>query len=96
MIDGVSEDSQDAELWLAKFKGLYNHCDPGKRDSLLDQLHSAITRDDLVTIAVDSGTVVGALKHLKLGKSDGRDSLLSCFVMATQMNVFVTPSFPKV
>ena len=96
VIDGVSGDSQVTELWSAKFKELYNHCDPSKRDSLLDQLHSAITRDDLVTIAVDSGTVVGALKHLKLGKSDGRDSLLSCFVMATQMNVFVTPSFPKV
>jgi len=44
--------------------------DPIKAVSLLDQLHSAIARDDLLTIAVDSGTVVGALKHLKLGKSD--------------------------
>ena len=50
VIDGVSGDSQVTELWSAKFKELYNHCDPSKRDSLLDQLHSVITREDLVTI----------------------------------------------
>ena len=41
---------------------VYNCCDPSNRDSLLDQLHSVTTGDDLVTIAVDSDTVVGALK----------------------------------
>ena len=44
--------------------------------NLLDQLHSVITRDDLVPIVIDSGSVVGTLKHLKAGKSDGR-SLMS-------------------
>jgi len=50
------------------------------KKTLLDQLHSAITRDDLVTIAVNSGTVVGALKRFKLGKLDGR-SLMSDHVL---------------
>jgi len=80
VIDGVSGDTQVTELWSAKFKELYNRCDPSKRDSLLDQLHSVITREDLATIAVDSDTVVGALKRLKLGKSDGR-SLMSDHVL---------------
>ena len=65
---------------LKRFKELYNRCDPSKRETLLDQLHSVITREDLVTIAVDSDTVVGALKRLKLGKSDGR-SLMSDHVL---------------
>ena len=59
MIDG---DPQVAELWSIKFKNLYNHCDPSKRDSLLDQFHSVITGDDLEPI--DSETVAGALKRL--------------------------------
>ena len=50
------------------------------RDSLLDQLHSVITGDDLVPIVIDSDTVVGALRWLKLGKSDGR-SLMSDHVL---------------
>jgi len=56
---------------------VYNRCDPSTRDSLLYQLHSVITRDDLVTTAVDADTVVCALKHLKL---DGR-SLMSDHVL---------------
>ena len=44
---------------------------------MLDQFHSVITGDDLV---IDSDTVVGALKWLKLGKSDGR-SLMSDHVL---------------
>ena len=35
------------------------------RDSLLDQLHSVITGDDLVPIVIDTDTVAGALKRLK-------------------------------
>ena len=42
-------------------KNLYNRCDPSNRHSLLDQLHSVITGDDLVPIVIDSDTVVGAL-----------------------------------
>ena len=59
---------------------LNNRCDPSNRDSLLDQFHSVITGDDLVPIVIDSDTVVGALKWLKLGKSDGR-SLMSDHVL---------------
>ena len=76
VIDGGSGDPQVAELNL----NLYNRCVPSNRDALLDQLHSVITEDDLGTIAINSDTVVVALKCLKLGKSDGR-SLMSDHVL---------------
>ena len=65
VIDVVSGDPQVTELWSIKFI----NCDSNNRDSLLDQLHTVMTGDNLV---IDSDTVVGALKHLKLGKFDER------------------------
>ena len=55
-------------------KGNAMNAGPSKAPIVCKQL--SITGDDLVTITVDSDTVVGALKCLKLGKSYGR-SLMS-------------------
>lgn len=81
-IDGVSGDPQIAELWSEKFKDLYNRCDPDKRTKVLEGVSSSVTTQDLASLSVDIDTVLGAIKQLKPGKSDGK-SLMSDHVLHT-------------
>ena len=57
---------------------------------LLDQPHSVITGDDLVPIVLN---IAGALKCLKLGKSDGR-SLMSDSCLSKLLELCILMSFP--
>lgn len=52
MIDGVSGDSQIAELWSVKFKDLYNRCDPNKRTKVFEEVNSSVTTQALVSPSI--------------------------------------------
>ena len=54
VIDGISEDPQNAGLWSTKFKKPDNRCNPSTRNSLQEQLSSIMTEDDLETFIVEN------------------------------------------
>ena len=76
MIDGVSGDSQIAELWSVKFKDLYNRCDPNKRTKVFEEVNSSVTTQALISLSVNIETVLGTINQLKTGKSDGKSLML--------------------
>ena len=85
VIDGISEDPQNAGLWSTKFKKLDNRCNPSTRNSLQEQLSSIMTEDDLETFIVDSDTLICAIKA---GKSDGKSLMFGHVLYASPILAF--------
>ena len=58
-------------MWASKLKILLNSGNGHDHDCLLEVLSSSLCSSDLDVVSISSNTILTALSHLKLGKSDG-------------------------
>ena len=71
-VDGITGDQNISDMWASKLEILLNSGNGHDHDCLLEVLYSSsFCSSDLDIVSISSNTILTALSHLKLGKSDG-------------------------
>ena len=95
VIDGLSNQDEIAVMFSEKMQDLLNSTNNiGLRSKVLSDLNASLNRTDLISCSVSVTTVIEALSHLKLAKSDGTALISNHFICASSvLSVFLSKLF---
>jgi hypothetical protein len=95
VIDGLSSQADIAEMFSMKTRDLLNsNSNAGVQSEILSDLSASLKQADLISCSVSEPTVIEALSHLKLAKSDGTALISNHFICASSvLSAFLSKLF---
>ena len=95
VIDGLSNQDEIADMFSERMQDLLNSTsNVGLRSKVLSDLNASLNQADLTSCSISITTVIEALSHLKLGKSDGTALISNHFICASSvLSAFLSKLF---